>query len=153
MKFREVSLMLDLYKFPEISADYGTVARALIDFKKLGYDPKAIFAKYEKSESLTKMNEKLEVKLQESEKALESYRGKLDEIEARFKDYGETLEIINSLVKDGLSNEDIFMAVHVLKNDFQKGDIHQLIQDIHTYGSIAAARWKLQREYEAETNL
>ena len=48
MKFREVSLMLDLYKFPEISADYGTVARALIDFKKLGYDPKAIVAKYEK---------------------------------------------------------------------------------------------------------
>lgn len=45
------------------------------------------------------------------------------------------------------------MVVHVLKNDYPKKDIDQLIQDIRTYGGIAAARWKLQRQYEAETEL
>jgi Bacterial regulatory proteins, luxR family. len=150
-QFGQVSLMLELYKCPELSSEYGMVARALIDFKNLGYDPKVIVAKYEESESLIKMNEKLKAKLQESEKALESYRSKLDEEQARWKDYGNSFEIYNSLVKDGLSAEDIFMAVHVLKNDFPKRDVHQLIQDIRTYGSIAAARWKLQRGYEAET--
>jgi antirestriction protein len=140
-----------LYECPEFSSEYGMLARAMIDFKSLGYDPKVIVSKYEKSESLTKMNEKKEAKLQQSEKILESYRSKLNEVEARCKDYENAFKVFNSLVKDGLSNEDIFMAVHVLKNDFRKMDREQLLQDIRTYGSIAAARWKLQRVYEAET--
>jgi len=37
------------------------------------------------------------------------------------------------------------------KKDFTKKDIDQLMQDIRIYGSIAAARSKLQRQYEAET--
>jgi hypothetical protein len=150
-QFGQVSRMLKLFECPEFSSEYGMVARAMIDFKNLGYDPKVIVAKYEKSESLTKMNQKLEAKLQQSEKALESYRSKLNEIEDRFKDYDNAFEIFNSLVKDGLSGDDIFMAVHVLKNDFLKMDREQLLQDIRRYGSIAAARWKLQRGYEAET--
>jgi hypothetical protein len=150
-QFGQVSRMLKLFECPEFSSEYGMVARAMIDFKNLGYDPKVIVAKYEKSESLTKMNQKLEAKLQQSEKALESYRSKLNEIEDRFKDYDNAFEIFNSLVKDGLSGDDIFMAVHVLKNDFLKMDREQLLQDIRMYGSIAAARWKLQRGYEAET--
>jgi DNA-binding Lrp family transcriptional regulator len=150
-QFAQVSLMLELYNCPGISSEYGMVARAMVDFKNLGYDPKAIVAKYEESESLTKMNKKIEAKLQESEKALESYRRKLDEVEARWKDYGNAFEIFSSLVKDGLSAEDIFMAAHILKNDFLKMDREQLLQDIRTYGSIAAARRKLQRGYEAET--
>jgi hypothetical protein len=150
-QFGKVTNMLELYQCPEISSEYGMVARAMIDFKNLGYDPKLIVSKYEKSESLTKMNEKLEAKLQESEKALESYRNKLDEVEATWKDYGNAFKIYNGLVKDGLTDEDIFMAVHVLKNDFPKRDREQLLQDIRTYGSIAAARWKIQRGYEAET--
>jgi transcriptional regulator with XRE-family HTH domain len=150
-QFGSVSRVLELYKCPEISTEYGMVARAMIDFKRLGYDPKAIVAKYEASESLTKMNEKLEAKLQQSESILESYRSKEAELEAKWKDYGNAFEKFNGLVKDGLSSEDIFMAVHVIKNDFPKRDIHQLIEDIRTYGSVAAARWKLQRGYEAET--
>ena len=150
-QFGQVSRMLELYEYPELSSEYGMVARAMIDFKNLGYDSKVIVSKYEKSESLTIMNEKKEAKLQQSEKALESYRSKLNEVEARCKDYENAFEIFNSLVKDGLSNEDIFMAAHVLKNDFRKMDREQLLQDIRTYGSIAAARWKLQRGYEAET--
>jgi hypothetical protein len=150
-QFGQVSRMLKLFECPEFSSEYGMVARAMIDFKNLGYDPKVIVAKYEKSESLTKMNQKLEAKLQQSEKALESYRSKLNEVEDRFKDYDNAFEIFNSLVKDGLSGDDIFMAVHVLKNDFLKMDREQLLQDIRMYGSIAAARWKLQRGYEAET--
>jgi hypothetical protein len=150
-QFGKVANMLELYKCPELSSEYGNVARTMIDLKNLGYDPKVIVAKHEESESLTKINKKLEAKLQESENALVSYRSKLDEVQARWKDYGNAFEEFNSLVKDGLSAEDIFMAVHVLKNDFPKRVVHQLIQDIRTYGSIAAARWKLQRGYEAET--
>src|SRR5437867_406871 len=150
-QFGKVSRMLKLYECPEFSSEYAMLARAMIDFKSLGYDPKVIVSKYEKSESLTIMNEKKEAKLQQSEKILESYRSKLNEVEARSKDYENAFEIFNSLVKDGLSNEDIFMAVHILKNDFRKMDREQLLQDIRTYGSIAAARWKLQRGYEAET--
>jgi len=55
------------------------------------------------------------------------------------------------LVKDGLTSEAIFRAVHILENDFTKSDINQILADISTYGSIAAAKRKLQRQYEAET--
>ena len=43
------------------------------------------------------------------------------------------------------------MVVHVLKNDFPQSKIKQLTEDIRTYGNIAAAKWKLKRAYEAET--
>ena len=61
--------------------------------------------------------------------------------------------MFKSLVKDGLSSEDIFLAVHVLKSDFPKRDVHQLIKDISTYGSIAAAKWKQQRQNAVETGV
>ena len=53
-QFGQVSRMLELYEYPELSSEYGMVARAMIDFKNLGYDSKVIVSKYEKSESLTK---------------------------------------------------------------------------------------------------
>ncbi len=71
-EFREVSLMLGLYGHPEISNEYGDVARALIQFKKLKYDPKAIVAEYGKSISLTEKIKKLEAQLKDLEKILES---------------------------------------------------------------------------------
>ena len=55
------------------------------------------------------------------------------------------------LIKDGLEAEDIFMVVHVLKNDFPQTGIEQLIEDIRTYGNITAAKWKSKREYEEES--
>ena len=50
-----------------------------------------------------------------------------------------------------LKDEDIFMAVNVLKNDFPQNGIEQLIEDIRTYGNISAAKWKSKREYEEES--
>jgi predicted transcriptional regulator len=71
-EFREVSLMLGFYGHPEIPTEYGDVARAFIQFKKLGYDPKVIVAEYGKSISLTEKIKKLEAQLQNLEKILES---------------------------------------------------------------------------------
>ena len=90
--------------------------------------------------------------MRESEEILQHYRRKSDEEEeARWKGYGNAFEIFTRLIKDGLKVEDIFMVVHVLKNDFPQSEIKPLTEDIRTYGDIAAAKWKLKREYEAET--
>lgn len=150
-QFAEVSIALDLYNVHEFSEEYGNLARALIGIKNLGYDPKAIVAAHDKSESLTKENERAEARLQESENMLKSYKQKLDEAKSRWADDYDAYELFKRLVRDGLTGEVIFRAVHVLENDFTKNDIEQLIQDIRTYGSIVAARSKLQRKYEAET--
>ncbi|MGI8719746.1 MAG: hypothetical protein ACR2KF_04425 [Nitrososphaeraceae archaeon] len=152
-QFIQVSNALALYEYPELSGEYGNVARAMIDFKKLGYDSKIIVSKYQNMMSLIRANEKLEAKLQKSESVLESYSRKREEEEARWKDYYNALEMFNTLVKDGLRMDDIFDVVHVLKNDFPQRDIQQLIEDIRTYGSIAAATWKLQRHDEENESL
>jgi len=150
-QFRQISVLLELYKCPEISTEYGAVTRAIIDIKKLGYDPKIIVSKYKEFESLVKANEKLKAKFRKSERILRYYRRKSDEEEARWKDHDNAFEIFTRLIKDGLKAEDIFMVVHVLKNDFPQSKIKQLTEDIRTYGNIAAAKWKSKREYEAQT--
>ena len=125
----------------------------MIDIKNLGYDPKIIVSKYTEFESLVKANQKLQEKNVEAEGMLRHYKLKLDEEEARWKDRGKAIEIFNRLIKDGLKVEDIFMVVHVLKNDFPQSGIKQLLEDIRTYGNITAAKWKSKREYEAESEL
>ena len=119
----------------------------------MGCDPKLIVSEYRKFKTLTKANEKLGTKLQESEKLLQHYRRKLDEVESRWKGHADALEIINRLATDGLLDEDIFRAVNILKNDFPRTKINELIEDIRTYGSISAAKAKLEREYEAKIEL
>lgn len=150
-QFRQVSLILEVYKYPEFSTEYGAVAHALNDIKKLGYDPKIIVSKYHEFESLAKANQKLKEKCLEAEQMLRHYKHKLDEEEARWKDRGIAFEIFTRLIKDGLKAEDIFMAVNVLKNDFPQNGIEQLIEDIRTYGNITAAKWRSKREYEVES--
>ena len=150
-QFRQISQLLELREYPEFSPEYGTVARALADMKEMGYDPKIIVSKYEEFESLAKANEELKAKLRESERMLQHYKHKLDEEKARWKDHGNAFENFTRLIKDGLKDEDIFMAVNVLKNDFPQSGIEQLLEDIRTYGNITAAKWKLKREYEAES--
>jgi len=150
-QFQQISQLLELYEYPEFSSEYDAVTRAMIDIKKLGYDPKIIVSKYEEFESLAKANQELEAKLRESERILRHYRRKSDEEEARWKDRGNAFEIFTRLIKDGLRVEDIFMVVNVLKNDFPQSGINQLIDDIRTYGNITAAKWKSKREYEAES--
>jgi len=150
-QFHQISQLLGVYNYPEISTEYGAITRALIDIKNLGHDPKNIVSKYEDFESLTKANEKLDKKLRESEKLLEQYRRKSDEEEARWKDYGNSFEVFTRLIKDGLKVEDIFMIAHIINNDFPQCEIKQIIEDIRTYGNIATAKGKLKREYEGET--
>ena len=150
-QFCLMSRLLEVYKYPEFSTEYGAVTRALIDIKKLGYDPKIIVSKYHEFESLAKANQKLKEKCLEAEEMLRHYKHKLDEEEARWKDRGIAFEIFTRLIKDGLKTEDIFMAVNVLKNDYPQSGIKQLIEDIRTYGNISAAKWKSKREYEVES--
>jgi hypothetical protein len=137
-----------MYEYPEISSEYGAVTRAIIDIKKLGYDPKTIVSKYQESESLMKANQKLKEKYLEAEEMLRHYKHKLDEEEARWKDRGNAFESFTRLIKDGLKAEDIFTVVNVIKNDFPQRAIKQLEEDIDTYGNVAAALFKLKREYE-----
>jgi len=150
-QFRQMSQLLEMSEYPEISTKYSTVARVLIDIKKMGYDPKIIVSKYEEFESLAKANQNLEEKNLEAERMLRHYKNKLDEEEARWKDHGNSFGIFTRLLKAGLKVEDIFMVVNVLKNDYPRSGIEQLIEDIHTYGNIAAAKWKSKREYESES--
>ena len=149
-QFRQMSLLLEMYAYPEISTKYGAVARTFIDIKKMGYDPKIIVSEYEEFESLAKANQNLQEKYLEAERMLRHYKHKLDEEEARWKDRGNSFEIFTRLLKDGLKVEDIFMVVNVLKNDYPQSGIEQLIEDIRTYGNITTAKWKSKREYEAE---
>ena len=150
-QFRQIIQLLEMYKYPEISTEYSVVDRALIDIKKMGYDPKIIVSKYEEFESLEKANRKLKEEYLEAEGMLRHYKHKLDEEEARWKDRGIAFEIFTRLIKDGLKAEDIFMAVNVLKNDFPQNGIEQLIDDIRTYGNITAAKWRSKRKYEVES--
>lgn len=150
-QFHQFSNLLEIYEYPEISTEYGAVTRAIIDIKKLGYDPKIIVSKYEEFESLTKAIKELNAKLRKSERILRQYRRKLDQEKDRWKDKGDALGMFTRLIKDGLKVEDIFTVVHVLNNDFTPDKIKQLIDDIQTYGSIDAATFKRKREYGTET--
>ncbi|MDW0209176.1 MAG: hypothetical protein QOC42_05185 [Nitrososphaeraceae archaeon] len=149
-QFVGVRDMLELFGYYELSSDYGNLARMMIDFKNLNYDPKDILSKYERIESLTKAIEKLNLEFQSSEKTLESFRRKQKEEESKWKDYYNAFEIFTSLVNDGLRPEDIFKRVHILKKDFPERAVPQLIEDILTYGSLAGALSKLKREYDAK---
>ena len=86
-QFHQVSQLIKLYEFPEYSIEYGRVARAMINFKKQGYDTRAIVSLFGKSENLVGLNEEFETKLQEMETVLESYRRRKNEEESRWKDY------------------------------------------------------------------
>ena len=149
-QFIGVRNMLEWYGYNELFSDYGNLARMMIDFKNLNYDPKDILSKYERIESLTKAIEKLNLEFQSSEKTLESFRRKQKEEESKWKDYDNAFEIFTNLVKDGLRPEDIFICVHILKKDFPERAVSQLIEDILTYGSLAGALSRLKREYDAK---
>lgn len=149
-QFRQISNLLEIYEYPEFSTEYGNVARAMIDIKELGYDPKIIVSKYDEFNSLTKASEKLKKDMGELEVVLRSYRRKSDEEKVKWKDHGIAFEIFTRLVRDGLKNEDIFTVTHILNNDFSPSKIKKLIEDIRTYGSIRAAKSKLKRGYEED---
>ncbi|HKQ21826.1 MAG TPA: hypothetical protein VJS91_07290 [Nitrososphaeraceae archaeon] len=149
-QFHQFSQLFELYEIPEFSTKYGDIVHLLIDIKNMGYDPKAIISKYNGLVSLIAANQKLKIKLQEEEKILQNYKSKSDEERIRWKDYDDAFEIFTRLVKAGLKVQDIFTVAQILINDYTPDIISRLIEDIHTYGSIAAAKSKLKRESEEE---
>ncbi len=152
-QFQQISNLLELNGYPEISSEYGSVVRALIDFKGLGYDPKVIVSKYETVERLTSAIKKLETKLQKSEEIQGLYRRMQKDQETKWKGYFDTIKILEGLIKDGLRKEDIFTAVHLINQDFPKNNMSQIMEHLRTYGSLAAATLKLEREHDAENEV
>jgi hypothetical protein len=59
----------------------------------------------------------------------------------------DAFKVFSSLIQDGLKPEDIFNNSFILKNDFSNNTVSQLIEDIRTYGGLALAKFKLEREY------
>lgn len=149
--FQQISNALELYEYPQISPKYTAVARALIDIKKMGHNPKIIVSQYEKFLSLTKANQRMEKRLQESENVLQQYSRKIEEVKAKWKDYGDAIESFTRLIKNGLQEDDIFAVANILKNDFPHKGIEELQKDLREYGSMEAALLRKKREYEAET--
>jgi hypothetical protein len=147
-QFHEISDLLQLYKYTELSTELFNVVRVLADINNLGYDAKVIVFQYARLESLTKANEKLKRRLQEKVRELEIYKRKSDEEQARWKDHNKAFEIFIRLVKDGLKEEDIFTAAHILNNDFTPDRIKELLEEFRTCGSIPEVKLKLKREYE-----
>jgi hypothetical protein len=79
---------------------------------------------------------------------LEKYRRKQKEEESRWSIHHHAFNVFSNLIEGGLKPEDIFKICLILKNDFSENLISELIEDIHTYGSISSARAKIEREYE-----
>jgi DNA-binding XRE family transcriptional regulator len=149
-EFSKVRGFLRFHGNAELSEEIFPFARAIKDFKDLGYETKEIISKYENMNWLTRANEKLEAKLQKSEKVL-SYKRKKDEEEAKWNDRYNAIEIFTDLVKNGLRGEDIFNVINIINKDFPGKTISQIVEDIRTYGSLSAAVWRLERKYDAIT--
>jgi hypothetical protein len=149
-QFKQISRLLDVYDSPEISSEYGNVVRAMIDFKGLGYDPKLIVSKYERVQTLTSAIATLELRLQKSEKVLKSYSHIIKDEENRWKGHFDTIRTFEDLMRAGLRKEDIFTTVDLIKRDFPGNSISHIFKDLHTYGSLAAATWKMEREEDAK---
>jgi hypothetical protein len=93
---------------------------------------------------------KLESKMKRYEKVLEDlYRKRIDE-KRNLANHYDAFEGFKKLVESGLKPEDIIIVSYVLKNNFTRETVSQLVEDIEKYGSIAAARAKLERAYPNE---
>ena len=144
--FLKISEVLELYGLD--TPEFFKLGRAIKDFKSLGWDVNHIISQYEEIESLKNTKEKLEKKIQKYELILEKYRRMQREEESRWSIHHHAFNIFSNLIAGGLRPEDIFKICLILKNDFSENLISELIEDIHTYGSISSARIKIEREYE-----
>jgi len=147
-KLSDLCQALELYKL-DVSELFN-LARMIEEFKKLGWDPKAILAKYDQELNLESGIEKAESKIKRYEAVLEDLHRKQTDEKRKTANYHEAIQMFNHLVESGLKPEDIFKTSYILKNNFTPETISQLIEDIETYGSIAAARVKLERDHQNE---
>jgi hypothetical protein len=144
----QLSDALDLYNI-DLSELYN-LARALDEFKKLGWDTKVIIGKYEEEQNLESAIKKLESKMKRYETVLEDLHRKRTEQKIQVADHYDAFQVFTKLVKSGLKTEEIINVSNVLKNNFTQESMLQLLEDIEKYGSIAAARAKLERAYPNE---
>jgi hypothetical protein len=142
----DLSQALEFYGL-ELS-DLFSLARAIDEFKKLGWDIKKILGKYKEGESLQSAIERLEPRIKRYETVLKDLHRRQYEERLRWANYNDAIQIFNKLVQAGLLPDDIFRVSYVLKNNnvFTQETMSQLIEDIEIYGSIAAARTKLERD-------
>jgi hypothetical protein len=62
----------------------------------------------------------------------------------------DAVEIFNKLVESGVKPDEIFKVSYILKNNYTHETVSQLVEDIEKYGSIAASRLRLERNYVKE---
>lgn len=77
--FRQIMSLLEMYNYSEFSSEYGAVARAFIDIKKMGYDPKAIVSKHNEFVNTTEEIKQLKVNVRKFEKIMQYYKRKQEE--------------------------------------------------------------------------
>jgi len=144
-KLSDLCQALELYNL-DVSELFN-LARMIEEFKKLGWNTKGILARYEQELNLESGIKKAESKIKRYEAVLEDLRRKQTDEKRKLGNYYDAFQIFNNLVESGLKPEDIFKTSYILKNNFTPENISQLIEDIETYGSIAAARVKLERDH------
>jgi hypothetical protein len=147
VRLREIFSVYEL-DFDEI--EIFNLARIIKNFKDLKWDVNSIKSEYQKQVSLKSTNEDLEKKIDKKQIMLQKYSDTEKELETRLNAEYNAFKIFSSLIQTGLKREDIFNISLILKNDFSNNSVSQLIEDIRTYGSLALAKLKLEREYNNE---
>jgi len=127
--------------------DLLQLPRIIEGFKKLGWDITTIIDKYKTEQDLELGIKNQESKMKRYEAVLEDLHRKRMEEERKWGIYCNGIQIFNQLVESGIRPDDIFKVSYILKNNFTKETFSQLVEDIEKYGSIAAARVKIERDY------
>lgn len=147
-KLSDLDKALDLYNLD--LSDLLELARAIREFKKLGWDAKTIVTKYEQEVDLEARIKKQEAKMRRYEVVLEDLYHKTAEEKRKWGGRMDAVQIFNKLVESGVKPDEIFKVSYILKNNYTQETVSQLIEDIEKYGSIAASRLRLERNYVRE---
>lgn len=139
---------LDLYNL-ELS-DLLQLPRVIEEFKKLGWDAKTIVTKYEQVVDLEASIRKQESRTKRYEAVLDDLYDKITEQKRKWGNYNHAFQTFNKLVESGIKPDEIFKVSYILKNNFTQETASQLVEDIEKYGSIAASRLRLERNYVKE---
>ena len=140
--------VLDLYDLD--LSDLLQLPRVIEKFKELGWDAKTIVAKYEQVGDLEASVRKQESKMKRYESVLEDLHRKTTEEKRKLGSQMDAFRIFNKLVEAGIRPDEIFKVSYILKNNFIPETASQLIEDIEKYGSIAAARMRIERKHIEE---
>jgi hypothetical protein len=152
VKEEQINLVIrlkEIFEMYDLDLDYIEIfnlARIIKNFKDLKWDINSIKSEYQRHVSLKATNDDLEKKIDKNEIMLQNCRQMEKEQEARLNADYNAFKVFSSLIEAGLKPEDIFNISFILKNDFSNNSVSKLIEDIRTYGSLASAKFKLERE-------